>query len=80
MFLDALHLIQIRKGRCSGDHITNLCWLPEHMRAFHKKISMSFIDFSKAFDFGNHEKLWLTLKGMGVPFQLLYSSCLVDSV
>lgn len=46
-----------RKGRYTRDHIVNLHWLPEHMRQFQEKISLCSTDYSKAFDFVDHEKL-----------------------
>ena len=54
-----------RKGRGTRDQIDNICWIIEKAREFQKNIC--FIDCAKAFDFVNHNKLWKTLKEMGIP-------------
>ena len=53
-----------RKGR---DQITNICWIKEKAREFQKNIYFCFIDYTKAFDYVDHKKLWKTLKDMGIP-------------
>ena len=53
-----------RKGRGSRDQIVNICWIIEKARALKKKIC--FIDYAKAFDCVDHNKLWNILKEMGV--------------
>ena len=52
-----------RKGRETRDHITNLCWIIEKAREFQekKKIYFCFIDYTKAFDCVDHNKLWRIL-------------------
>ena len=67
-----------RKGRGTRDQIADICWIIEKAREFQKNIC--FIDYSKAFDYVDHNKLWKMLKEMGIPDHLtcllrnLYSS------
>ena len=53
-----------RKGRGTRDQIANICWIIEKAREFQKNISFCFIDYAKAFDCVNHNKLWKILKKM----------------
>ena len=46
-----------RKGRRSRDQIANICWIMEKSRGFQKNIYFFFIDYAKAFDCVNHNKL-----------------------
>ena len=46
-----------RKGRGTRDHIANICWIIEKAREFQKNIYFSFIDYAKAFDCVDHNKL-----------------------
>ena len=46
-----------RKGRGTRDQIANICWIVEKAREFQKKIYFCFIDYAKAFDFMDHNKL-----------------------
>ena len=46
-----------RKGRGTKDHIANICWIIEKAREFHKSIYFCFIDYIKAFDCVDHNKL-----------------------
>ena len=59
-----------RKGRGTRDQIANICWLIEKAREFQKNISFCFIDYAKAFDCVDHNKLWKILKEMGIPDHL----------
>ena len=59
-----------RKGRGTGDQIANIWWIIEKARAFQKNIYFCFIDYAKAFDCVDHNKLWKILKGMGIPDHL----------
>ena len=59
-----------RKGRGTKDHIANMCWIIEKARQFQKNISFCFIDYDKAFDCVDHNKLWKILKEMGIPDHL----------
>ena len=56
-----------RKGRGTRDQIANICWIIEKARQFQKSIYFCFIDYSKAFDYVDHNKLWKILKNMGTP-------------
>ena len=56
-----------RKGRGTRDQITNICWIIEKAREFQKNIYFCFIDYTKAFDCVDHNKLWKLLKEMGIP-------------
>ena len=56
-----------RKGRGTRDHIANICWIIEKAREFQKYIYFCFIDYAKAFDSVDHNKLWKILKEMGIP-------------
>ena len=59
-----------RKGRGTRDQITNICWIIEKAREFQKIIYFCFLDYAKAFDCVDHNKLWKILKEMGVPDHL----------
>ena len=56
-----------RKGRGTRDQIANICWIIEKAREFQKNIYFCFIDYAKAFDCMDHNKLWKILKKMGIP-------------
>ena len=51
-----------RKGRGIRDKIANIRWIMEKAREFHKNIYFCFIDYAKAFDCVDHNKLWKILK------------------
>ena len=55
-----------RKGRGTRDQIANICWIMEKAREFQKNIYFSFIDYAKAFDCVDHNKMWKILKEMGI--------------
>ena len=55
-----------RKGKGSRDQIANIRWIIEKAREFQKNI-YCIIDYAKAFDFMDHNKLWKILKEMGIP-------------
>ena len=59
-----------RKGRGTRGQIANICWITEKARAFQKNIYFCFIDYAKAFDCVDHNKLWKILKEMGIPDHL----------
>ena len=59
-----------RKGRGTRDQIANICWIIEKAREFQKSIYFCFIDYAKAFDCVDHNKLWKILKEMGIPDHL----------
>ena len=56
-----------RKGRGTRNQIANICWIIEKAKEFQKNIYFCFIDYAKAFDSVNHNKLWKILKEMGIP-------------
>ena len=56
-----------RKGRGTKDQIANICWIIKKAREFQKNIYFCFIDYTKALACVDHNKLWKTLKGMGIP-------------
>ena len=59
-----------RKGRQTKEQIANICWIIEKAREFQKNIYFCFIDYAKAFDCVNQDKLWKILKEMGIPDHL----------
>ena len=59
-----------RKGRGTRDQIANIPWIIEKAREFQKNIYFCFIDYAKAFDFVDQNKLWQILKEMGIPDHL----------
>ena len=59
-----------RKGRGTRDQIANIRWIIKKAREFQKNIYFCFIDYIKAFDCVDHNKLWKILKEMGIPDQL----------
>ena len=59
-----------RKSRGTRDQIANIRWIIEKAREFQKNIYFCFIDYAKAFDCVDHNKLWKILKGMGIPDHL----------
>ena len=59
-----------RKGRGTRDQIANICWIMEKARELQKNIYFCFIDYAKAFDCVDLNKLWKLLKEMGIPDHL----------
>ena len=66
-----------RKGRGNRDQIANIHWIIEKAREFQKSIYFCFIDYAKAVDSVDHNKLWKTLQEMGIPGHL---TCLMRNV
>ena len=66
-----------RKGRGIRDQIANIRWIIEKAREFQKNIYFCFIDYAKAFDCVDHNKLWKTLQEMGIPDHL---TCLLRNL
>ena len=52
-----------RKGRGTRDQIANICWIIKKAREFQKNIYFCFIDYAKAFDCVDHNKLWKNSEG-----------------
>ena len=59
-----------RKGRGPKDQIANICWIIKKAREFQKIIYFCFIDYAKAFDYVDHNKLWKILQEMRIPDHL----------
>ena len=57
-------------GRGTRDQIANICWIIKKAREFQKNINFCFLDYAKAFDCVDHNKLWKILKEMGIPDHL----------
>ena len=66
-----------RKGRGTRDQIANIHWIMEKAREFQKNIYLCFIDYAKAFDCVDHNKLWKILKEMGIPNHL---TCILRNI
>ena len=66
-----------RKGRGIRDQIASIHWIMEKAREFQKSIYFCFIDYAKAFDCVDHNKLWKILKEMGIPD---YLTCLLRNL
>ena len=66
-----------RKGRGTRDQIANICWIIEKAREFRKNIYFCFIDYTKAFDCVDHNKLWKILQEMEIPDHL---TCLLRNL
>ena len=66
-----------RKGRETRDQTANVSWIINKARGFQKNISFCFIDYAKAFDCVDHNKLWKIPKEMGIPDHL---TCLLRNL
>ena len=66
-----------RKSRGTRDQIAKICWIIKQAREFQKNIYFCFIDYAKAFDWVDHNKLWKILKEMGIPDHL---TCLLRNL
>ena len=66
-----------RKGRGTRNQTANICWIMEKAREFQKNIDFCFIDYAKASDWVDHNKLWKILKEMGIPDHL---TCLLKNL
>ena len=66
-----------REGRGTTDQIANICWIMGKAKEFKKSIYFCFIDYAKAFDCVDHDKLWKILKEMGIPVHL---TCLLRNL
>ena len=66
-----------RKGRGTRDQIANIRWIMEKAREFQKNVFFCFIDYAKAFDCVDHNKLWKIRKEMGIPEHL---TCLLRNL
>ena len=66
-----------RKGRGTRDQIASIRWITEKAREFQKYIYFCFIDYAKAFDYIDHNKIWKILKEMKIPDHL---TCLLRNL
>ena len=66
-----------RKGRGNSDQIAKIHWIIKKAREFQKNIYFCFIDYAKAFDCVDHDKLWKILKEMGITDHL---TCLLRNL
>ena len=66
-----------KKGRGTRDQIANIRLIIEKVREFQKNIYFCFIDYAKAFDCVDHNKLWKILQEMGIPDHL---TCLLRNL
>ena len=66
-----------RKGRGTRDQTANIHWIMEKAREFQKNICFCFIDYAKAFDCVDHNKLWKLLQEMGITDHL---TCLLRNL
>ena len=66
-----------RKGKGNRDQIANICWIIKKARKFQKNIYFCFIDYAKAFDCVDHNKLRKILQEMGIPDHL---TCLLRNL
>ena len=69
--------VGFREGRGTRDQIANFSWITEKAREFQKNIYFCFIDYAKAFDCVDHNKLWKILKELGILGQL---TCLLRNL
>ena len=69
--------VELRKGRGTRDQIANIHQIIEKAREFQKNMYFCFIDYAKAFDYVDHNKLWKILKDLGIPDHLI---CLLRSL
>ena len=60
-----------RKGRGTRDQIATFHWIMEKAREFQKNIYFCFLDYAKAFDCADHNKLWKIFQEMGIPDHLI---------
>ena len=66
-----------RNNRGTRDQIANIHWIIKNAREFQKNIYFCFIDYTKAFDYVDHNKLWKILREMGIPDHL---TCLLRNL
>ena len=64
--------VGFRKGRGTRDQVANIRWITEKAIEFQKNFYFCFIDYAKAFDWVDHNKLCKILKEMGIPDRLTY--------
>ena len=65
-----------RKGRGTRDEIASICWITEKATEFQENTHFCFTDYAKGFDYVDHNKLWNSLKEMGISDHL---TCLLKT-
>ena len=63
---------RFRKGRGTTNQMANIQWITEKARKFQKNIYFCFTDYTKAFHYVDHNKLWKILQEMGMPDHLIW--------
>ena len=63
----------LEKGKGTRGQLANIRWIIEKAREFQKNVYFRFIDFAKALDYVDHNKLWNILQVMGIPNHLTCS-------
>ena len=66
-----------RKGRGTRDQVANICWIIKKAREFQKNTYFCFIDYTKAFDYVHHNRLWKILQEVQIPDHL---TCLLRNL
>ena len=62
--------LDLEKAEEPRDQIANIHWITEKAREFQKNFYICFIEYAKAFDCVDHNKLWKILQEMGIPYHL----------
>ena len=62
-----MYKLDLEMAEESENQISNICWIIEKGTEFQKNIYLCFIDYTKAFDYVDHNKMWKILKEMGLP-------------
>ena len=62
-----MYKLDLEKAEETRNQIANIYWITGKARELKKKIHFCFIDYAKAFDYVDHNKLWKILKEMGIP-------------
>ena len=75
--IQSFRKIPSRKARGTRDQIANICWINKNAREFQKNTYFCFIDYAKAFDCMDHNKLWKILKEIGI---LDHLTCLLRNL
>ena len=70
-------LFKLVLEKADRDQIAKICWIMEKAREFQNNIYFCFIDYAKAFDCVDHNKLWKILREMGIPDRL---TCLLRNL
>ena len=69
--------MDLEKAGNQRSNFANICWIIEKASKFQKNICLCFTDYRKVFDYVDHNKLWKTLKEMGIPDHL---TCLLRNL